>query len=466
MSFFDFPKEIFASILESLSISNLSALSLTCKALRTLTEPWLYSNIEMAWTDKQIPPIALLLRSLASRPELSDYVLRLQLGGKGFQFTGRTLPKITLSELELDNGIEFIQWTEVPYANLWIEELHSGTMDAIVALLVSFLPNLKSLHLDGNFTIDMRVLGQMLRSALCEASDQGFPKFHHLREVTFHSVEDPRHNAKLRKTADILSFFYLPCVERMSLSIDNPIHFDWAGYEPNPSSLTSLKLYRIRESRLGPLLSVCTNLNTLWWEWCYQSDIDPKVSKPVIELEQIATAISEARGTVIELTIEAQCYEGFNDLDLPSLQTKRSLSSITQLEKLKRLEIPWTFLMGFSPVAKIQLQDVIPKTVESLTITDDLIHCDGCEWDEYAIFYAIQSWLENWKAFTPGLRRVRLLLKKFMYEWEVEMRRELKHIFAQAGLEVDIVKLSKDIGRTKTPPPGWIWLTRAPPIME
>lgn len=445
MPFFDFPKEILDSILESLSLPGLSALSLTSKTLRTLTEPRLYSNIEMTWTNEHVPQITPLLRSLTSRPELSDYVLKLHLSGRDRLFIRRPPDRISLSGLGLDKAIQFIQLTKVSYANIWIEELQSGTMDAIVALLLSFLPNLKSLYLEGYFAIDTRLLGKMLRSALCDDFDQGLPKFHNLREVTFRFADGPKHDLELRKTADILSLFHFPAVERMSLSISNPVRFSWPGHEPDPRFLTSLKLYRIRESRLGPLLSVCINLKTLWWEWLYQSDVDPEVSKPVIELEQIAAAISQVSGTLEELTIEARGEMGGSEIEEPSLKMDGSLRFITQPGKLKRLEVPWIFLTGPTPFAAMRSFDMIPKSLESLTITDDLMECDERDWDESDIFYAVQSWVENWNALTPRLHRIRLLLKEFSGELEGDMRKELSLIHSSAGFEVEMIKLVKDV---------------------
>lgn len=447
MPLLDLPREILDSILEFVAFPDLPALSLTNKPLRTFVEPRLYSSIEMTWNQQHVPRIIPLLRTLMSRPELSGYVLRLHLSGKEHYYepTPPNSNKISVSGLGLDEAIEFIHCTKVPYADPWMEELRAGIMPAIVALLLSFLPNLKTLHLEGHFTSDTRLYGKVFRSALCEDYGQGLPKFHDLREITFLAIGHAWRYSTLRKTADALSLFYLPAVERMSISIENPVQFSWPGHEPNPRFLTSLKLYRIRESRLGPLLSVCTNLKTLWWEWSYASDIDPKVSKPVIELDEIAAAISHVSSTLEALTIQAFGWMGGSEIEPPDVTAKGSWSFITKPEKLKRLEIPWAFLMGSSSY------NLIPKSIESLTITSDLTECDDRDWDEYDMFYGVELWLRNWIAPIPRLRRVRALFKDLTYELELGTRKGLRQTLSKAGFEIEMIGLVKDIGRMYTP---------------
>lgn len=86
---------------------------------------------------------------------------------------------------------------------------------------------------------------------------------------------------------------------------------------------------------------------------------------------------------------------------------------------LTKLQIPWVFVVGFDPDEHKRLQDVIPKNIELLSITDDpkLQQDDRTEpqwplwgWDEYDILDMLQAWLENWQACTPHLRRITLMI--------------------------------------------------------
>jgi hypothetical protein len=125
--------------------------------------------------------------------------------------------------------VEYIESIHVPYTEEWIQELRAGSMDAFAALLISQLPNLKCLHLGKNFTRESRLIGMMLRSALCEDSrNSHISSFAYLRDV---SAQCPdldfyiRRYTDIRNTADVLPLFYLPSIEQLRVSIDNPTTF-------------------------------------------------------------------------------------------------------------------------------------------------------------------------------------------------------------------------------------------------
>lgn len=433
---------------ESLSSADLRVLCLVNKDLHILVEPFLYSKIEWTWLKAQTPPpIILLLRSILCRPQLAAYIRSVILNGHTFYlpyFRG-IAPKISISEVELDEPIAFIQRTRVPYGDLWAQELRHGTMDAFIALLLSQLSNLTCLYLGPNFTKESQLMGMVLRSALCEPVDYGLPNFQHLRDVSFNFEFDNCRDSRIKNTTDTLPFFYLPTVQRISASIDNPATFTWpASHPPDPSRLTSLDLTSIREAYLGQLLSVTRALETLRWTWYYCEDIEDRdqFCTPIIDLDQVVAAISHVRGTLTDLTISA-------DSDLvggfyPPFKTKGSLNAIVNFDMLKIFEAPLTFLMGFSPDTAKRLEDVIPKNIEFLAITDDLMQHDDYEWEDYNILPVIQSFLENCKISTPHLRGISLLLRLTQYEWGPNMRNELEEQCVQVGIQLQI-KLRDDL---------------------
>ncbi len=104
------------------------------------------------------------------------------------------------------------------------------------------------------------------------------------------------------------------------------------------------------------------------------------------------------------------------------------------------------FLMGFSPVAASRLEHIIPKNIEFLTITDDLMEQEENKMDDFTLLGAIRSWLEDWRASTPNLRGISLLLKYADDEWGPAMRNELRELCARAGIRVETTKLMNDIG--------------------
>ena len=278
----DCPNEIQLSILGLLSSADLLSMCMIGKQLHDLPESLLYSAVDMKWTKEYIPPITLLLRSILDRPELGYHVHTLHLDGGEFKTCiemDDPLHQIPVAALQIDKALVMVQHNRVPRhkAKFWMAELQSGTMEAIVAVLLSILPNLRTLHLEPNFTVKTTFLVIMLRSALCKLSeDHSASRFQNLNCVTFDSkahLNCPRVN---KNTADVLPFFYLPKIQHLIISIDNTTEFVWAVDTPHPSSLRYLKLYKLREMHLEPLLLTLSGLQSLHWG----SSVASRISKP------------------------------------------------------------------------------------------------------------------------------------------------------------------------------------------
>lgn len=446
-----------------LPFAELNALSLVNKSLRTIAEPFLYSTIQWTWQEAHPdapPPITLLLRTLFSKPQLATYIKNIHLDGYTYRRLELRwkLPKIPISDAELDQPIAFIRGTGVPYGDLWIQELCQGTIDAFVALLLAQLSNVSHLYLANDFTRRSGLIGMVLRSAIYNTADYKLPDFRNLRNVSFllPKDEDEARDKEIKNTADILPFFYLPELEHLSASIENPAEFTWST-APIISNLTSLDLTTIRELYLGELLSVTQNLKTLHWHWYYDNGVKDKFTTPVIYLNQFAAAISHVRGTLTDLTISAESGIGGGDQFLPSVKIEGSLHTMADWDMLERLQVPWSFLVGFVQDTTKRLQDVIPRNIEFLSITDDLAFWDiaGGEewplwgWTDFAILELLQVWLKDWKACTPHLRGITLLFSwvDFDYNgwtWSPENREQLGELGAQAGIQLEMIELDPE----------------------
>lgn len=257
---------------------------------------------------------------------------------------------------------------------------------------------------------------------------------------------------KVKTTQDVLPFFYLPSVQRMSASIENPDEFTWpAAHLPVPSKLTSLELTIAREAYLSELLALTQNLKTLRWHWYFDYGVIDKFTTPIVNLDWIVAVISRVRGTLTDLTLSAKCGLGGGDQFLPGIKTLGSLQGMVGFDKLKRLQVPWPFLVGFAQDMTKRLQDVIPRNIEFLTITDDLRpqNEDGVvkalprwEWTDDAMLVLLQSWLKDWKACTPHLRDITLLLSwNDDNEWSPRMRDQLRELGAHAGVPLELIEL-------------------------
>ncbi|KAF9884571.1 hypothetical protein FE257_001455 [Aspergillus nanangensis] len=363
------PVEILLIIFARLLPRDLQAVCLTYRGWNSLAQPFLYDHIEWTWTRSQIPPIIQFLRSIVHRPELARFVHSLTLKGVDLddEHTGGTRkkhPHIPVTEIDLDGLVECIETLHVPYAQQWIQELRAGVMDALVTLLLSRLPGLRVLYMGKNFTREARLTGMMLRSALCDQSENSnLPSFKHLQDVeAVHGGLDiyRRREADYRDRDDNLALFYLPSIERIRVQIDNPTIFMWPGQSPpNPSRLTSLDLTLLRESHLGQVLSVTRGLQKLNWDWYYREDIRDRVFRDIIDLDQIAADLSHVQDTLTDLTITAGSDPYQSAPYPPELAFRGSFRTFSGLHMLQKLEVPIPFLFGFSPEAPSTLNLIL-----------------------------------------------------------------------------------------------------------
>ncbi|OKO99951.1 hypothetical protein PENSUB_8168 [Penicillium subrubescens] len=330
-------------------------------------------------------------------------------------------------------------------------------MDAFVALLLAQVPNLRYLSLGPDVARPDRLIGMVLRSAICEPMNYKLPSFEHLQDVSF-LLNLGQNYVREKQSKDIaaLSLFYLPNIRHMSASIENLTTFSWPkAHLPTPSQLTSLDLTKIREIYLGELLSVTPNLKSLHWKWQYDHGLDDDLNLPILDLDRIAAAISHVRGTLTELTITGCCEIKGDDQWIPSIEIKGSLNAMVNWAMLKKLQIPWAFLMGFERDKSKRLQHVMPKNIEFLSITDDLKLQDNDStqpewplwiWNEYKILKKLRLWLEDRSTCTPHLRRITLTLRtEWIFaefdEWSPDIRQAYRDLGARTGVELEIIEL-------------------------
>lgn len=446
-----------------LSPSEHRALGLVNKKCRALAEPFLYSRIQWTWLAPQ-PPAAFVqfLRRVLARPQLAAHITHLHLDGDTFRYQGfgMTNPKIPISSAELDEPVAFIRRTGVPFGDLWVQELRQGTIDAFVALLLAQSPNLKCLYLGHNFTQHSALIGKVLRSTVCEAVEYHLPTFRQLREVYFllADSEDEARDKKVKNTADILPFFYLPNLKHLSASIENPDSFTWpAACPPVQTKLKSLDLSRIREDYLRELLSVTPNLETLRWHWYFDSGVEDRFVTQILDLDRLAAAISHVRDTLSELTLSAEVSIGGSDPFYPAVKLEGSLHAMAQFGGLKKLQIPWPLLAGFEKDTTKRLRDFVPKNIESLVITDDLRlqnedkmdrSLPEWEWTHSTIVDVLQSWLKDWKTCTPHLRRISLVISVLLYEpddWSTKLTHQLRDLSTQTGVHVELINVTDEM---------------------
>lgn len=405
--------------------ADLANICLVHSQLRTLAEPYLYAGIQLTWDQPQggrelhPHPITSVLRSLLCRPQLATYVRTVSLiGSYAHNSTINTGPlKILVSEDELNEPRTFVARTAVAYRHMWLEGLQNGVMDAFVAVLLSQPLHLTSLTIQGSFFCGSRLIGLVFRSMIFEsdAYDCGLRlNLGQLETVILQtSCDHFRLHNDARNTADLLPILYLPSIRKFAATIDNPATFTWPAISPpSPSRLRNLKLYRIREPGLGQLLSVTNQIESLHWQWYYfEKAYDEEFCTGILDLTQITESLSPVRGTVTDLAISAINQ---NDPEPAPLTIRGSMKGIVEFKKLKKLTVPFVFLVGvWSTDLSRRIDYCLPRNLERLTMTQDLGSNDECEWwYGYAeLFSILETWLKTYRASTPHLRDVHIPIR-------------------------------------------------------
>lgn len=375
----------------------------------------------------------LLLQNFQRRPQLAKYVQSLSFS-EGYTRDGW---RISVDSSDLASLIAIVQDINPPFRDLWIQELRNGTTDAFVMLFLSLAPNITLLHLTGKFSDDNRLLGRMLRASLCQTVDCNLPRFQHLRQVYLDLQTSTIRHPEMQNTADVLSLFYLPAVQSISAVIDNPAIFAWPAYAPNLSNITSLHIHGLREGNLGRILATTKNLKTLEWEWKYVPILRNATNNNIINFDQIVKDLSFVKDTLENLHLSG-AVSSDPELDaIPELQIRGSLKPLRRFEKLHKLEIPQRFLTGFSPDDDLgTLEDLMPKNIHHLTITDDMAWLEQNVLDDFDFFMLLQDWWQNLQTHTPYFNSFKLVIMQ-SNTWGVEIGNGLDDLCAQYGIRLE-----------------------------
>ncbi|KAJ3532877.1 hypothetical protein NM208_g8241 [Fusarium decemcellulare] len=455
------PNEVQLACIKLLALPNLAAVSMVSQSLRRLSFPLLYAHIQMEWSPGHHPRLMLLLRSLLESPQLCSHVLSLKLDGQSSiteSGTPKELPRIVaLPGMELSQAITR---TGVPQdvADSWTSKTQEGVPDAVVALVVSMLPNLASLSLQTNWSVESHYLGHVLRSVLCTSGpdtiQHELPTFQALRNVSVEQRSPLDERPDYKNSADMLALFYLPNIQTLSVSIDNPVRFAWPSEQPPvPSKLTSLRLERLRECYLEPVLSALTNLQTLRYDWFHRGDIDREISDNVVRLGLMASPMAKHKTLrnleITGLTMPEFRHGSWDDL---SFALQGSLTALSQVPQLESLTIPWVFIGGldlqFSPG---RIGSALPPSLEYLALSPDMVDDGRREWIDEDIISAIKAELES--GAMAHLRNLKTIsFQKFIFTDQAIQTNEaeIQRLNARFGLEVMLPR-SRNVKRVNHP---------------
>jgi hypothetical protein len=444
------PAEILGLIVDHLSASDRAAMCRAHSYLRAITEPRLYSTVEWTAETPYWPHMLQFIHTIIRRPQLADFIKCVLLTRNTPEWTQNDnrneVPKLPISEVDLDGLADCVKAFEVSYSDQWIEALKQGTMDAFIALLLSLLPNIEGFHIGRGFSRQTHFIGMMLRSSLCETLKANrLPCFQKVSSANI-VCNDPGDNdgeyKDLKNTDDVLPLFYLPGAVFYTLLIDNPVIFSWPGANPpNATKLRSLRLMMLREGHLGHILSATPNLQKLDWEWLYRPDLRDAFVTDTIDLDQISEDLSHIRDTLIELSVTGK-YSGCHvEPETPRIYFNGSFNTFSNLNILKVLEVPLPFLVGFSRDEwhSVRIEDALPKSLEWLIIMTDMMDYEQFQWTDLDVLDLFQRWLEDWKNLTPDLRGVRFHRNRSFCElWGPAVKKDYVDLGVRAGISIVI----------------------------
>lgn len=114
------------------------------------------------------PSIHLLLQKLLESPQFCASIKHLSFSGD----PGTTKP---FNMCEIKAGEDLVRGAQFPLAPLWIDALSLGNINVLVALVLSQLPNLQTLHLDQDFFANSQFLGLLFQHALSPKQSSSWP---------------------------------------------------------------------------------------------------------------------------------------------------------------------------------------------------------------------------------------------------------------------------------------------------
>ncbi|KAL9632063.1 MAG: hypothetical protein Q9164_005544 [Protoblastenia rupestris] len=317
------------------------------------------------------------------------------------------------------------------------EDLRRGEIDIYVCLVLSILPNLRSLALGSHFVTCLNgLLGRLPTLATTTSrkasGDDDLPTgpFASLQHVQLGRTGPNAVRSLLgSRSSDLIPFFYLPSLQDLVIELPRSHKHSWPTLSERPpmKNLTHLTLpyCKANESTLEQILASKPPLKKLVYD--YMCDEDVSFDRGYyFNLPTFSQALSHIQATLESLTIllahlapdvdTYACYEqGFFN---------GCLAPLAGSQRLTYLEIPFLMLTGWNVVSRDTRPwaEMLPKSIQHLCLTDDLISWQDCDWE-------VRHWLERLEdlvvarvesksLIAPDLQTVEVQRKSDIYEWE------------------------------------------------
>ncbi|KAI5793744.1 hypothetical protein DFH27DRAFT_142772 [Peziza echinospora] len=319
------------------SLRDLVSLSSTCRPLRICTSGYIYSSLNLIWTNSTDPPVVLLLRTLLCRPDLAAMVTRVVLVRWCMKLIYNATTGVDTCFNDVERGILRARMNELGIqeggagggdgGDGWHAAIALGDCDALTAILLSLLPNLQCMTLDLDHThersnpiylyklLDLRLQpaqrplwGNLKSIDMCTLTS-------HVRQ--FCRWSDPQY--EMDSNIYVLPLLTSPHIQLSSISLTlsnfTPPILPTQGLGMYCNSLKSLALTTGHQEILAGLLHVCPRVETLRYLLYRNIDCDGELQYS--NLAWLRKTLEIRSDTLIEVSVVHQWYDdGIDDLEI------------------------------------------------------------------------------------------------------------------------------------------------------
>ncbi|CAI7651454.1 unnamed protein product [Penicillium glandicola] len=392
------PYDCWLQVLECLPKHDLNNLSQVSHDTRASAEPFLYRSIHWDWKQPPIRKIMLLLRTISEQPRLAYHVWHVSLVWWDIELPHETEPSIPTGDddwaktklhfrptlrwaRKLIRDAKFLETVDTK----WLGRLLDGDPYVYATLLVSQLHNLHSLRLDFSFVLEGGLPGKMLHHSLFgNAPPSILSRFSKLEMVDYGSnmpLTYVHNGIKFVKPYQFLPWFYLSSLKTFEMGLPSVEGIPLLPWEVPKQSLNLSKLRSLVIARtsgfsedIATMLSKIQYLESLHVGMAYKCRETAKFLKnPECLLRSFDTSSQTLKHLSISLELLPCCVETFRRHMMDETSGKPFHGMLKKFPNLKTASLPLNFLIGWGPRAyKLQLQDVLPLTLEALHMRSDL----------------------------------------------------------------------------------------------
>ncbi|KAF1965861.1 hypothetical protein BU23DRAFT_336823 [Bimuria novae-zelandiae CBS 107.79] len=397
----DLPVDVFSIILEYLGRHDYHDVIRASKSFYKEALPYLYRDIKFEATKSRscARKLALLLRTVLERPQLTSYVRIFRLRGP-LPYWTKYNPwpedaKVGPASVNLWGlkGCTTLSNAQKIFASNQIfsfvdESMHKETeqfknrsKDALATLVLTRFTELRTLDLGDGFLMHSLFLPQILKRA-----DRLFPKLDHvaLGDKRF----DPENPVSYMDLDLIRPIFYSDTVRTFEYLMTQPWQLTWnRPAPPRSESLTMLRLFRTNITRgtLDQLLHATPHLKRFHYDqeilFNANTPTAPPLS-PYLNLDGLNIALANLKNTLEECKLSLSLAPGslssaeikLQGLQFPPMQG--TLAVLKDMQHLVTVEVPMMQFLGWAPDFAASLSEVLPWGIRRLTLRDDfLLHC-------------------------------------------------------------------------------------------